>query len=56
MSILFLPPQNIGNDVDILKKLITASRALAGVNSNIWRLPNPYMLINTIAIPETMSP
>lgn len=28
----FLPPQNIGGDVDLLKKLVTASRALAGVN------------------------
>lgn len=47
-----LPPENIGEDVDILKKMVTASRALAGVNSNIQRLPNPYMLINTIALQE----
>lgn len=47
-----LPPENISDDVDILKKLVTASRALAGVNSNIRRLPNPYMLINTIALQE----
>lgn len=47
-----LPPETINNDVDILKKLVTASRALAGVNSNVQRLPNPYMLINTIALQE----
>jgi Uncharacterized conserved protein len=47
-----LPPETIGDDVDILKKLVTASRALAGVNSNVQRLPNPYMLINTIALQE----
>lgn len=51
-NIGLLPSQNIGDDVDILKKLVTASRALAGVNSNIQRLPNPYMLINTIALQE----
>ena len=51
-NIGLLPPQNIGDDVDILKKLVTASRALAGVNSNIQRLPNPYRLINTIALQE----
>lgn len=47
-----LPPQAISEDVDILKKLVTTSRALAGVNSNVQRLPNPYMLINTIALQE----
>lgn len=34
------------------EKTSQASRALAGVNSNIQRLPNPYMLINTIALQE----
>ncbi|RYE25043.1 MAG: Fic family protein, partial [Sphingobacteriaceae bacterium] len=48
-----LPPiSEIENDVDILKKLVTASRALAAVNSSILRLPNPFMLINTIALQE----
>lgn len=48
-----LPPQEaIENDVDILKKLIIASRALASVNSHIQRLPNPLMLVNTIALQE----
>ncbi|MGB3781268.1 MAG: hypothetical protein WA960_23075 [Tunicatimonas sp.] len=36
-----LPPRvNVENDVEILKKLVSASRALASVNSNILRLPN----------------
>lgn len=48
-----LPPQvEIDNDSDILKKLVSASRALASVNMNVMRLPNPYMLINTIALQE----
>jgi Fic family protein len=48
-----LPPNSaIENDVDILKKLVTASRALAAVNSSIERLPNPLMLVNTIALQE----
>lgn len=47
-----LPPAAISEDIDILKKLVTASRALAGVNSNVQRLPNPYMLVNTIALQE----
>jgi Fic family protein len=48
-----LPPSlEIDNDSDILKKLVSASRALASVNINIMRLPNPYMLINTIALQE----
>jgi Fic family protein len=48
-----LPPEiMVGNDTDILKKLIAASRALATVNANILRLPNPFMLVNTIALQE----
>jgi hypothetical protein len=46
-----LPPKlDIGNNTQILKKLIKASRALATVNGNINRLPNPLMLVNTIAL------
>lgn len=41
-----LPPQNIGDDVDILKKLVTASRALAGVE---LQLKSPHFLV---AIPK----
>lgn len=48
-----LPPAvDVENDTDVLKKLVTASRALAAANSNILRLPNPYMLVNTIALQE----
>lgn len=48
-----LPPgPEIENDVDVLRKLVTASRALATVNSSIMRLPNPLMLVNTIVLQE----
>src|SRR5664280_1318719 len=51
-----LPPSSeIDNDIDILKKLVSASRALASVNINVMRLPNPYMLVNTIALQEARS-
>jgi Fic family protein len=49
----YLPPAaNIDQDPDILRKLVIASRALASVNMNVMRLPNPYMLVNTIALQE----
>lgn len=55
-SLPLLPPDNkLGNDTEVLKKLVLASRALAAVNSEIIRLPNPLMLINTIAIKEARS-
>lgn len=49
-----LPPymDKLENDPEVLKKLLSASRALATVNINILRLPNPFMLINTIALQE----
>ncbi|MEX2429219.1 MAG: Fic/DOC family N-terminal domain-containing protein, partial [Bacteroidales bacterium] len=48
-----LPPSaEIENDPEILKKLVSASRALATVDGNINRLPNPLMLVNTIALQE----
>jgi Fic family protein len=48
-----LPPtQKVEEDIEILKKLVTTSRALATANSSVQRLPNPYMLINTIALQE----
>ena len=50
-----LPPKSIAEDIDIFKKLVSASRALAGVNMNVLRLPNPHMLINTIALQEAKS-
>ncbi len=51
-----LPPSvEIENDIDILKKLVTASRELASVNSRVQRLPNPFMLVNTIALQEAQA-
>lgn len=48
-----LPPsKNLDNNPQILKKLVAASRVLATVNGNINRLPNPLMLVNTIALQE----
>jgi len=49
---LLPPPPEINDDRDILRKLVSASRALSSVNVNIMRLPNPYMLVNTIALQE----
>ena len=48
-----LPPSvDIENNPNILKRLVLASRALATVNGNLNRLPNPLMLINTLALQE----
>ncbi len=48
-----LPPQmDIENNPTILKLLVSASRALATVNGNLNRLPNPLMLVNTLALQE----
>jgi len=48
-----LPPnKNIESNPAILKRLVSASRALATVNGNLNRLPNPLMLINTLALQE----
>jgi Fic family protein len=46
------PPEEVNNDSQILLKLVSASRALATMNANVLRLPNPSMLINTIALHE----
>jgi Fic family protein len=46
------PPEVVNNDSEILLKLVSASRALATMNANVLRLPNPSMLINTIALHE----
>lgn len=51
-SLPLLPPKGIEEDVEILKKLVSASRALASVDGNVQRLPNPYMLVNTISLQE----
>lgn len=51
-----LPPNNgFGNNPTILKRLVSASRALARVDGNLNRLPNPLMLINTLALQEAKS-
>ncbi|WP_432712820.1 Fic family protein [Pedobacter sp.] len=51
-----LPPSiNVEEDIEVMKKLVTASRALATINSSIHRLPNPTMLINTIALQEAQT-
>ena len=48
-----LPPnKDLENNPAILKRLVSASRALATVNGNLNRLPNPLMLINTLALQE----
>lgn len=48
-----LPPgKDIENNPAILKRLVSATRALATVNGNLNRLPNPLMLINTLALQE----
>jgi len=47
-----LPPTDVEDDVEVLKKLVNASRALASTNSSLHRLPNPTMLVNTIALHE----
>ncbi len=52
---LLPPTKDLENDPEILKKLVSASRALASVNVEITKLPNPFMLINTIAIQEAKS-
>lgn len=52
-GLFFLPPsKDIENNPAILKRLVAASRALATVNGNLNRLPNPLMLINTLALQE----
>lgn len=48
-----LPPSiDLESNPKILKQLVLASRALATVNGNLNRLPNPLMLVNTLALQE----
>jgi Fic family protein len=49
---LLPPDEDIENNPVILRRLVLASRALATVNGNLNRLPNPLMLINTLALQE----
>ncbi len=51
-----LPPlKDVSENPQVLKKLVSASRALASIDGHISRLPNPLMLINTIALQEAKS-
>lgn len=50
-----LPPGEEIIDKDVLKKWGLASRALAELNRNVLRMPNPSMLINTISLQEAQS-
>ncbi len=50
-----LPPTGEIIDVAVLLQWGLASRALAELNRNILRLPNPNMIINTIALQEAKS-
>lgn len=49
-----LPPAQL-LDTEILLKWGLASRALAELNKNIYRIPNPSMLVNTISLREAQS-
>lgn len=52
-NIPLLPQANeLQKDTDVLLQLVTTSRALAKFDGNILRLPNPGMLVNTIAMQE----
>jgi Fic family protein len=50
-----LPASETILDNEVLFKWGTASRALAELNKNIFRIPNPTMLINTISLQEAQS-
>ncbi len=50
-----LPPSDSIFDKDVLLKWGMASRALAELNRNIMRIPNPTMLVNTIALQEAQT-
>ncbi|MBX3164518.1 MAG: Fic family protein [Bacteroidetes bacterium] len=50
-----LPPSESIIDKEVLLKWGLASRALAELNKNVLRMPNPLMLINTISLQEAQS-
>ncbi|RLD40784.1 MAG: Fic family protein, partial [Bacteroidetes bacterium] len=50
-----LPPPEDVIDSEVLIKWGLASRALAELNKNILRFPNPTMLVNTISLQEAKS-
>jgi len=49
------PPVEVLKDADVLMKWGLAARALAELNKNILRIPNPTMLVNTISLQEAQS-
>jgi Fic family protein len=50
-----LPLAEYKPDIQIFEKWGHASRALAELKSNIPRLPDPGILVNTISLQEAMS-
>lgn len=54
-SLPLLPPAGQVADVEVLLHWGLASRALAELNRNMLRLPNPNMIINTISLQEARS-
>ena len=50
-----LPPPELIFDKEILLKWGIASRALAELNRNLMRMPNPTMLVNTITLQEAQT-
>jgi Fic family protein len=50
-----LPPPEHVIDKEVLVRWGLASRALAELNKNILRIPNPFMLVNTISLQEAQS-
>lgn len=50
-----LPPPDSIFDMEVLIKWGLASRALAELNKNILRIPNPTMLVNTISLQEAQT-
>lgn len=51
-SLPLLPPKSNLETPSILKKVITASRALASLNGAITNLPNPQLFLDTIHLQE----
>jgi Fic family protein len=51
----YLPPHKNIIDNEVLLQWGYASRNLAELNKNLLRLPNPFMLINTITLQEARS-
>ncbi len=50
-----LPPKSAIETIPILKKVITASRALSELKGAITNLPNPTLFIDTINLQEAQA-